>query len=233
MNRIRHAYIIYIDKPESIQYANECAASCEKHGMPYTLWSGIQKFDKDYLENETGIKWVYSSHGGDSGCTASHIKLWRIIAEQPHACCIFEHDAILKHNIYDAEIPDDTLVMLGYRVAKADDYEHPGDDTQFIPLTKFEGTHAYAISPNMADHMWRRMKYYYEPNMGGIDTTIDGIISIHDVFGIKRAIMDPPPVVCVVGDRISTIQGTPAAYNTNLSHGFRKGLKVPPLKEIT
>lgn len=233
VNRIRHAYIIYIDKPESIEYAKQCAESCEKYNMPYTLWPGVQRWDtREYLEQITGFKWTYHSNSGDSGCTASHLILWRLIAEQEHACCVFEHDAIVKHNIFDKEIPDDTLVMLGYRVAKAEDYEHPGDPIVFTEIKKFEGTHAYAISPNMAKHMIARMSDYYIPAFKGIDTTIDGILSIHDKFGIKRAIMDPPPAVCVVGDRISTIQGSPAAYNTNLSDGFKKGLKATPLKEL-
>lgn len=228
--KIRHAYIIYVDKPQSIQYANECAKSCEEHNMPYTLWRGVERFDKEFLESETGLTWTYLSNSGDCGCTASHLKLWKIIAEQPHACCVFEHDAILKHSIYDFEIPDNKLVMLGYRVLKASDYEHPGGEATFMDINKFEGTHGYAITPGMAKHMVHKMKYDYTTSFGGVNTTIDGILSIHDNLGIARCVMDPPPIVCVVGNRISTIQGTPAAYNACVSPGFMKGLKVEPLK---
>lgn len=226
--KIRHAYIIYIDKPESIEYANECAASCKKYGLPYTLWKGIENAASRDLDEETGFHWVVKNN--EMGCTASHLKLWHTIAEQPYACCVFEHDAIVKDYLYDTEIPDNKLVMLGYRVNKADDYQRPNDPIEFMDINKFEGTHAYAITPGMARYMIDRMQGYYTAEFGGVNTTIDGILSIHDNFGIARCVMDPPPVVCVVGDRISTIQGRPAAYNASVSPGFMKGLKVEPLK---
>lgn len=228
--KIRHAYIIYIDRTESIQYAEQCAASCKEHNLPYTLFKGVQQFNKEFLEAETGLTWKYNSSSGDSGCTASHFKLWRLIAQQPHACCVFEHDAVVRGDIYDTEIPDNKLVMLGYRVLNQEDYDRPNDPVTFMDINKFEGTHAYAITPAMAKYMIERMETYYTQTFGGVNTTIDGILSIHDSFGIARCVMDPPPVVCVVGDRISTIQGRPAAYNACVSPGFMKGLKTEPLR---
>jgi Glycosyltransferase family 25 (LPS biosynthesis protein) len=231
MGKIRHAYIIYIDRPESIKYADECAKSCEQHGMPYTLWRGVDMRETrgEDLEKETGFTWT--SRSAEMGCTASHLKLWHVIAEQPHACCIFEHDAIIKHNFYNYEIPDNKLVMLGYRVLNAEDYQYPDGDVTFMDINKFEGTHGYAITPNMAKYMIERMRGFYTETFGGVNTTIDGILSIHDSFGIARCVMDPPPVICVVGqDRVSTIQGRPAQYNACMSPGFVKGLKVQPLR---
>ena len=228
--KIRHAYIIYIDRPESVEYANQCAKSCEQYGLPYTLWRGVQQFDKQFLEAETGLTWNYNSSSGDSGCTASHFKLWRLIAEQSHACCIFEHDAIIKGKIYDTEIPNNKLVMLGYRVLDQDDYERPSDPVTFMDINKFEGTHAYAITPAMAKYMIERMETHYTQTFGGVNTTIDGILSIHDSFGIARCVMEPPPAICVVGNRISTIQGRPADYNACMAPSFVKGLKVQPLR---
>lgn len=227
---IRHAYIIYINRPESIQYANECAQSCEQYGLPYTLWEGIDltKTLVEDLPSITGFKW--QSKTTEMGCTASHLKLWHTLAAQPHASCVFEHDVILRHNIYDLEIPDDKLVMLGFRVGAAEDYQYPGGDVSFIDITKFEGTHAYAVTPNMARAMIDRMSGYYTDEFGGVDTTIDGILSIHDKFGIQRCVMDPPPAVCVVGNRISTIQGKPAEYNISVTPGFEKGMVGTPLR---
>lgn len=231
MGKIKHVYIIYIDRPESIEYAHECAKSCGGLRIPYTLWKGIDMRETkgEDLEKETGFTWTTINH--EMGCTASHLKLWRVIAEQPHACAVLEHDAVVKHNFYDQEIPDNKLVMLGYRVLKATDYEHPGGDVSFMDINKFEGTHAYAITPNMARHMIERMEGFYTKQFGGVNTTIDGILSIQDHFGIARCVMDPPPVVCVVGEnRISTIQGRPAQYNACVSPGFLKGLMVDPLR---
>ena len=229
--KIKHAYIIYIDRPESIQYANECAESCKQHGMPYTLWKGIDMRETrgEDLEKETGFTWT--TRNAEMGCTASHLKLWHTIASMPHACAVFEHDAVVRHNFYNYEIPDNKLVMLGYRVMQAEDYEYPNEEMTFMDINKFEGTHAYAITPNMAKYMIERMKGYYTQTFGGVNTTIDGILSIHDSFGIARCVMDPPPVVCVVGnERISTIQGRPAAYNACVSPGFMKGLRAEPLR---
>ena len=227
-HEIRHAYIIYIDRPESIQYATECAKSCEENGLPYTLWKGFDNPEPNDLESLTGYKWTARTR--EMGCTASHLKLWYTLAEQPHASCVFEHDAIVRHNFYGTEIPNNKLVMLGYRVSRADDYVYPGGDVTFVDINKFEGTHAYAVTPNMARYMIDRMKGTYTEQHGGVDTTIDGILSIHDNFGIERCVMDPPPVVCVVGNRISTIQGRPAEYNTNVTTGFERGLVGTPLR---
>lgn len=227
-NSIKHCYIIYIDVPESIEYANECAKSCEQHGMPYTLWKGVENTTKESFEQETGLK--CNANGTAMGCTASHLKLWRHLSKQPYACAVFEHDAIVKHNFLNYQIPDNKLVMLGYRVLEQADYDYPHDETTLIPIDKFEGTHAYAATPSMFSYMIDKIENEYSVTYGGIDTTIDGIISIQNRFGIDRCVMDPPPVICVVGNRISTIQGKPAEYNTNLSPGFLKGLKVPPLK---
>lgn len=229
-NKIGHAYIIYIDQPESIQYAAECAQSCEEFGLPYTLWKGLVNDGNLDLESETGFKWI--SKTTEMGCTASHLKLWHTLAKESQACCVFEHDAILKHNILGMEIPDDKLIMLGYRVNQAEDYQYPNEPTTFVDIDKFEGTHAYAVTPNMARHLINRLSGYYTDTYGGVDTTIDGILSIHSNIGIQRCVMDPPPVVCVVGNRISTIQGRPADYNTNLSPGFMKGLRVQPLRVL-
>jgi len=166
------------------------------------------------------------------GCTASHIKLWRELAQLPYASAVFEHDVIVRHNFFNYEIPIDKLVMLGFRVLEAEDYEYPDQPVNFVGINKFEGTHAYAATPSMFSHLIQKMEGDYTEKYGGVDTTIDGILSIHDKIGIDRCIMDPPPVVCVVGNRISTIQGRPAQYNSKLSPGFEKGLKVDPLKVI-
>ena len=222
---VRHAYIIYISREESIEYANECARSCEEHGMPYTLWKGVEQADSYKASQETGFTFKMSNGSGEIGCTASHLKLWRVIAEQPHACCVFEHDAIVCHNFFNIEIPDDKLVMLGYRVGSKGDYVYPGGETSFIDIPKFEGTHSYCITPNMAKLLINKMEGEYTSRFGGVDTTIDGILSIQDNIGITKCIMDPPPVVCVVGNRVSTIQGRPADYNTSPSPGFIKGLQ--------
>lgn len=226
LGNVRHAYIIYISREESIEYANECARSCKDHNIPYTLWKGVEYADCNKASEETGITFAVDMSKGEIGCTASHLKLWRVIAEQPHACCVFEHDAVVCHNFFNIEIPDDKLVMLGYRVGSKDDYVYPGGKTTFVDISKFEGTHSYCITPNMAKLLISKMEGEYTSSFGGVNTSIDGILSVHDSIGIGRCIMDPPPVVCVVGNRVSTIQGEPARYNTSfLSPGFIKGLQ--------
>lgn len=226
LNKIRHCYIIHISKQVSIDYANECAQSCKQHFMPYTLWQGCEGLGRDALEKETGVEWVTGNPvSPESNCTGSHIKLWREIANQPHACAVFEHDAIVKKCFYDVEIPDLKLVMLGFRVLHKDHYTPPHMPYSFIDINIFEGTHAYAITPMMAQHLLNRIETHYTDNYGGVDTTVDGLLSIQDKLGIERVVIEPPPVVAQVGNRESTCQSRPATYNKSETPGFLAGHK--------
>jgi hypothetical protein len=40
--KIEHAYILYIDDPDSIRYMEECKKSCEEHGIPVTPFLGLK-----------------------------------------------------------------------------------------------------------------------------------------------------------------------------------------------
>lgn len=237
---IKHAYIIYIDNPQSFDYAMHCAKTCIEFDLPYTLVKGYSNIPNNQLQVVTGFQWivdgayldcVQADEGIDSNivnkelnCTASHLKVWDLISKQKHACAVFEHDVVVKYNIKDLPIPEDSITMLGYRLLSSDHYSFPSQEMTFQPINSFQGAHAYAMSPITAKRLLNNLSNEYTEKYGGIDATVDGLISIENNLGVNKFVVDPPVAMAIVGDRISTIRDCPAKYNVNETQGFINGL---------
>lgn len=220
-NKIEKAYIIRINTPESIEYANQCAASCVKHNVPYTFFEGYMKPDLEFIRNETDFEINLSP--GERGCTASHVKIWKDIVNKGITAAIFEHDVIVKRNFLNIEVPDNSYLMMGYRVDNENDYECSNEPFSLAKIYKFEGTHAYAINPITAKACLNKIFNDFNRR---INQSIDGFISINNMLGYQQLILDPTPVVCVVGSRISTAQdnNNPARYNESVIPSFYDSL---------
>jgi len=240
MAAIGHAYIIYIDNEHSIEYANQCAQSCERFGVPYTLFKGYSDIPNNKLTSITGFNWIIDnayldcvnedetinsdSVNKELNCTASHLKLWELIASRDCACAVFEHDVIVKHQITNIDIPDDQVVMLGYRLLSEDHYNFPNVPIQLHSIQTFQGAHAYALTPTMAKVLLDKLHNEYKQLYGGIDATVDGLISIENNLRINKSVISPPVAIAVVGKRKSTIRELPAKYNVSETQGFVDGL---------
>lgn len=220
--KIEKAYIIRINTPESIAQADACARSCEEHNVPYEFFEGYMRPEREFIREETGFELNLTP--GERGCTASHFKIWQKLINEGITAAIFEHDVIVKRNFIGLEIPDNAYAFLGYRVEDASHYNCPNDDFTIARIYKFEGTHAYAINPITAqaclskinDEMYRR-----------VNQSIDGFISINNLLGQMQLIVDPTPVVCVVGgNKTSTAQedGKVARYNESIIPSFYQNI---------
>lgn len=217
---IRKALILRHPAPYSIKYSEECAASCEKYGIPYEFFDGYYTTDVEELNRLSGWRfpnaWVK-----EYACTAGHLNMWRKVIQEGGAVAILEHDAIVKRRMDDIEITDGEVVFLGLRVENRNDYECPEGDVKLVPIKMFEGTHAYAITPVTARRLVNIMASLRE-----FPCPIDGLMGIHNLISQRLYLADPCPVICEVGNgRKSFTQFESAKYNVFHPEGFLRGLK--------
>lgn len=219
-NTIRKAIILRHPAPYSIKYSEECAASCEKHGIPYEFFDGYYTTNVEELNKLSGWRfpnaWVK-----EYCCTAGHLNIWRKIIEEDGAVAVLEHDAIVKRRMDDIEVTDGEVLFLGLRVESRDDYECPEGDVTLVPIQTFEGTHAYAMTPVTARRCISIMSSFRE-----FPCPIDGLMGIHNIISKRLYLTDPCPVICEVGNgRKSFTQFESAKYNVFHPEGFLRGLK--------
>lgn len=201
---IEKAYILYIDDPKSIAYAEDCKKSCEEHGVPYEMFQGYKGLTIEDLAKKTG--WAIGRKGHEQGdrqyvreynAALGHIEIWRKIAASDKPAALLEHDAIVKKNFCDLDPPEDVF-FLGPRVDSRDDYEFPeGRSDEFIEIRRHEGAHAYVLTPTVARYLLVRI----EEERRLLPT--EGLISVRNPYKLKFVAIDPPYVVCELGKRKS------------------------------
>jgi GR25 family glycosyltransferase involved in LPS biosynthesis len=241
--KIEHAYILYIDTPDSVQYMEECKASCEKYGIPVTPFKG-KKFPNSSGEVLRDWGFKINTAVDDSErikdpimqvwlkeqlCLTGHLSIWKKIRDNHRgAVAILEHDAIVKRNFLDVDVDDLELVFLGYRVDHRDDYECVDDPFIKHSINKFEGTHGYAITPSTANACLNALdEFVKERGCLPLGVSIDHMLGVQNGFKLPMSIVDPAPVVAAVEDKISHTQpeAKVARYNMAPHNGFIKGLK--------
>lgn len=219
---ISRAIILRHPAPYSIKYSEECAASCEKYGIPYQFFDGY--YTTDYLELNQQSGWNFpNAWVKEYCCTAGHLNIWRTIAaEGGGAVAVLEHDVIVKRRMNDIEVMDGEIAFLGLRVESRDDYECIDALPKMIPINTFEGTHAYALTPITARRCIANISA-----LSQFPCPIDGLMGIHNTISQRLLLVDPCPVVCEVGGRKSFTQFESARYNVFHPPGFMAGLKNP------
>jgi GR25 family glycosyltransferase involved in LPS biosynthesis len=240
--KIEHAYILYIDDPDSIRYMEDCKKSCEEHGIPVTPFLGFklpttvkEVYDKwgfkidPRVEEEQDKNPVMKIWFKEQLCLTGHLALWNKVAnEHKGAVAIFEHDAIVKRNFLDVEVNDLEWLFLGYRVDHRDDYECISDPFEIKEIFKFEGTHAYALTPKTASSCLIALSKYDE-NKGylPIGVSIDHMMGVTNAFKFPLRVVDPAPAIAAIENKISYTQPDEktARYNMIPHDGFLKGLK--------
>lgn len=251
--KIEHAYILYIDTPDAVKYMEECKKSCEEHGVPVTPFMGMKlpTSTKEIYDN-WGFKVDprvddhavlnkdhpnYEEHSvlnvwfKEQLCLTGHLAIWKKIAsEHKGAVAVFEHDAIVKRNFLDVDIDDNEFVFLGYRVDDREDYECIDDSFIKVPVNKFEGTHAYAITPKTAENALVGLeRFLNEKNHGYniLGISIDHMMGVRNMFQLPMYVVDPAPVIVPVEQKKSHTQPDEktARYNMIPPNGFLKGIK--------
>lgn len=242
--KIEHAYILYIDTPDAVKYMEECKKSCEEHGIPVTPFKGMKlpTTTKEIYDN-WGFKVDPRVDGHEATndvlniwfkeqlCLTGHLSIWKKIAsEHTGAVAVFEHDAIVKRNFLDADVQDNEWLFLGYRVDHRDDYDCIDEPFTRVQIEKFEGTHAYAITPYTAKNCLQTLLNHNEQKNQGyhiLGLSIDHIMGVRNLFRMPMYVVDPAPVIVPVEQKKSHTQpdDKTARYNMIPPNGFIKGLK--------
>jgi hypothetical protein len=149
------AIILKIDSPISAEYAKTCSDSCDKIGLKWEYHEGYMNLPGRRAWEKIGIRlnWERGAFPDEpinaaECCSASHVAIWKKIAEGPDdAVIILEHDAIMLQTV-DIDIPHDMIVTLGYKGTNPEKYDHvsAGPPKEIIVVDGHEGAHAYAIT---------------------------------------------------------------------------------------
>tara|TARA_B110000977_G_C11021643_1_gene471571 strand:+ start:267 stop:959 length:693 start_codon:yes stop_codon:yes gene_type:complete len=225
------AYILKIDTPVSNGYAYVAANSCNDVGLPWEYFMGFQNMTGRMAFGKIGIptkqteeyRYVETPppHEKAMCCTAGHFGIWQAIAEGPdEAAVILEHDALMLHPM-SISIPENRIVVLGYKVDNPNDYNHAkaGPPREVFDLTGHEGAHAYAITRSTA------IKLLEEINRKGIRSAVDNdyFITTQRRTQVPLAIVSPTPAVGWL--RQSTIWAKSAARNCIFIPSFQENYK--------
>jgi GR25 family glycosyltransferase involved in LPS biosynthesis len=221
---------------------NDCVASAsidpQLEMIPVEGYNGV---DALALSTEIGIEIIpyyvekiksgVREHNNSFCCTAGHLKIWQMIVDSGEPGIVLEHDTIIKGPI-DLSSLDDSIdiLWLGYRIKEINDYTYPSHVGKpiIIPTDRFEGAHAYALTPSGAQTLIDFLK------RDGYSDSIDGQLGMRNVFDLKMAILDPCPVVALIGDKSSFIDstGNPAQFNSHYTPGFLIGSRKEKLLQI-
>jgi hypothetical protein len=242
---LKNAYILYHNSPKSIEYLQDCIDSCNQFpnilAIPFAGPSGTNCVDSC---NEFGIHIIphylnqmsarQKEFNNSFSCSIGHYRIWREIVKTNEPAVVLEHDAVVKQDFTTLEPVDGEILWLGPRILNMDDYTYPvGWENKYVEVDRWEGTHAYAITPKTAQILLDYVQEY------GINDSIDGQLGMRNMFDMRMRAADPPPVVAVVsGDRQSTIElsGSAASWNAYNTEGFlaglKSGLQPPPVRQL-
>jgi len=173
------AYILKIDTQTSNEYAKVCSDSCNNIGLDWEYFNGFQNMSGKMAFNTLNIPGLpvetYShidnpSTGHKAMCaTAGHFAIWQKIAKSDHDVgIVLEHDAVMLQPV-TIQIPENTIVVLGYKVKDKDRYDHKsaGVPNDLIRIDGHEGAHAYAITKRTAKFLLNEL------SIQGVHSAID------------------------------------------------------------
>jgi hypothetical protein len=230
LSKISKALIIRrLQVPISMEYAQFCAESCEKHNLDYEFIDAVEFLECREAFKSVGAKKnkFYKNRMGNCCCHASHIKCWKRIIELDKTCIILEHDAVVKGDVCNIEIPDMVTTTFGHRVEHLDDYEPPNPATTLIRIKKALGVHACALTPKTAKWFWE------DARNNGVKIGIDQYLMMRPPTVLPLYVCEPPQVVC--WERIATSKFTkedqtpytnpPVVFSESITEGWKKGYK--------
>ena len=212
-----------------MEYAKYCADSCERHGLDYEYIDGIEFLEEKEAYKAVGVDSEYKTKysKGHHNCHASHIKAWRRIIELDQCCIVLEHDAVVKGNVKNIEIPEMSVVTFGHRVMEERFYEPIGEIQDLVKINKSLGSHAYSITPETAKFL------IDDAEKNKVRENIDIQLFYKPILDLY--VVDPPQAVC--WPRKTTrehqneaneeiyVQGSMWNVSTSLTDNSKAGLK--------
>lgn len=233
--KIEKALIIRRQRVEiSKQYAEECAKSCEHHGLDYEFVDAVE-----FLPCEEAFKSVgafkkpdYKNTMGNCCCHSSHIRCWDRIVELDVPCIILEHDALIVGDVKSINIPDMSVVTFGHRVKDKNSYKPKTGPQKLVQIPRSVGVHACGLTPTTAKWLSDDAK------KNGVGVGVDRWLMMKRASGLPLYVCEPPQAVCWVrmstsnfveedADKLDTSKprSSVSNYNESLTPGWHEGLK--------
>lgn len=214
------AYIIRTPHALSMKYSEDAANQCRKLGIDFEFLEWFQGQSEKAWEKvqEIGVNINKKTGNGPAQCCFSaHIYLWKKILDSGEPGIILEHDGMMLHKI-DIDIPDDAIIVLGYKVENWTDYNYvkagPPTNVMNIKDEGHEGSHAYVITPVTAK------KLIDEVTAKGATGAIDNVYFLKSrKTKVPIRIMNPTPAIGWI--RESTIQRKSSTKNYPFIDSFR------------
>lgn len=226
------AYILTHNSKISNEYAKYCANSCDAVGLPWEYFHGWSNCTGRMAWCETGIQMKFyepmlyidnpTPAQKANVCSAGHGAIWKKIADGPdNVGIVLEHDAVVLHNFNESMIPDNCLVVLGYKVTEPWQYDHKaaGPPTALSYIIGHEGAHAYAMTKKTAQFLVAEIEA--RGVMGAVDNAY--FITGQRQTKIPLAILSPTPAIGYL--RKSTIWDESAVVNYEFIEPFKKYYK--------
>lgn len=225
-NKATKAYIIRLsNNPKSVEYAKHTADSCDKLGINWEYFEGYDHLSISELVIKSGLKvWDYSLDMSDGAASASfsHFKLWEKIKNNKEVAIVLEHDALMLHTL-DLDVPDNTILNLGYKVSnyQAYDFNKAGTPKNIVNIDRHAGAHAYAITYKTAEFLLKEIEKI------GFHYSIDAAYFLPPrqiaASSIKLTITDP--VCAIAWLRKSTIDDVSSNFNFKMINSFSSNFR--------
>jgi predicted O-methyltransferase YrrM len=225
------AYILYIDEPLSIQYADDCLASCKQFNVDAGLFQGIKNKTNRELTRKYGYHIKTFDYSSEYCGTVGHFEIWKEIAKSGEVGVVLEHDAVVVGDLNNLTVEDGQILFLGPRLYDREHYTFPVDESiDYVDIDFYNGAHAYAITPNTAAMMLDQLAY-----IKLIEMPIDGLLGLKNKFNMKLKAVDPAFAIAEVGiARRSFNFDKPDPTNRYYFDKFLKCIdndKLPPIQE--
>lgn len=188
--------------PISMEYAQGCAESCEKHNLSYEFIDAVEFLPCEEAFASVGVKKDpnYTNTMGNCCCHSSMIKCWKRIVELGKPCIILEHDAIILGDVKTIDIPDMSVVTFGGHVHLKDEYRPIGPAKKLTEIQRGKGCHAYSITPITAKFLLDELEEH------GVTVGVDRRLMMQPTMPLYMC--DPPQAVA--WNRVSTSNMTSA-----------------------
>jgi predicted O-methyltransferase YrrM/GR25 family glycosyltransferase involved in LPS biosynthesis len=225
------AYILYIDEPLSLQYAEDCLDSCTKFNVDSTLFQGIKGKTNRELTRKYGYHIKTFDYSSEYCGTVGHFEIWKEIVKSGEVGIVLEHDAVVMGDLNNLTVEDGEILFLGPRLYDREHYTFPIDETiNYIDIDFYNGAHAYAITANTAAMMLDQLE-----QSKLIQMPIDGLLGLKNKFNMKLKAVDPVFAIAEVGiARRSFNFDKPDPTNRYYFDKFLKCIdsdKLPPVQE--
>lgn len=215
-------YILHHNEDISKKYAEFAAYSCDRVKMPYELFEGFSlPTDPNDAWNSIGLNRQINriNHVNKAQlCSAGHAAIWKKIADEEDCAVILEHDGVMLHNIMHVDIPDNLLIVLGYKVTDPQNYDHAkaGTPKRIVGIAGHEGAHAYVLNHVTARTMLDEIEEI------GVWSAVDNQFFLKNQrrTRVPMALMEPTPAIGWL--RQSTIWGNSSTKNYEFIESFKE-----------